>query len=145
LLTSWNVWTKQGSGPNRFLSALAHQTQVAEEIEAAEDKVKLQADAQVQNAGEAKAEKAKVELPPYARKFFCHKIVVMHPYTDESLLGDMLRRLAFWGERSVGDVQAADQAAEFLFPDERSQEVEAEAAGSCPPQRPEAEEPEPGA
>lgn len=47
-------------------------------------------------------------------KFFCHKIIVMHPYTDESLLGDMLRRVAFWGERSVADVRLADTIAQRL-------------------------------
>jgi glutamate/tyrosine decarboxylase-like PLP-dependent enzyme len=41
-------------------------------------------------------------------RFFAHKIVVMHPYTDESILSDLLGKIMFWGERSAEAVQAAD-------------------------------------
>jgi glutamate/tyrosine decarboxylase-like PLP-dependent enzyme len=43
-------------------------------------------------------------------RFFAHKIVVMHPYTDESILSDLLGKMMFWGERSAEAVQAADAA-----------------------------------
>jgi len=41
-------------------------------------------------------------------RFFAHKIVIMHPYTDESILSDLLGKMMFWGERSAEAVQAAD-------------------------------------
>lgn len=41
-------------------------------------------------------------------RFFAHKIVIMHPYTDESILSDLLGKVMFWGERSAEAVQAAD-------------------------------------
>ena len=100
LLTEWNAWSKQRDGRNPFLQVLA------EYFEAA-----------VARKPDATEKKDQDDLKKYARKFFCHKIVVMHPYTDESLLGDMLRRLAFYGERSVIDVRIADATAQFFFPD----------------------------
>ncbi len=96
LLTDWNAWTRQHGGRNPFFDLLAELI--------------------VNPAPEAGKNAGQTGLEDYARKFFCHKIVIMHPYTDESLLGDMLRRLAFWGERSVGDVRVSDATAGFFFP-----------------------------
>ncbi|HEX7832012.1 MAG TPA: hypothetical protein VF787_20315, partial [Thermoanaerobaculia bacterium] len=100
LLTEWNAWTRGSSdAPNPFFLKLCQY------IAASLDREK---------AGAKLTDNDHIQA--YARKFFCHKIIVMHPYTDESLLGDMLRRLAFWGERSVSDVQVSDSTAQFLFP-----------------------------
>ncbi len=112
LLTEWNAWTKQRDGSNPFLQLLAEYTAEAQQIEKVEEEQAT--DGEPKNTQDTKR---KERLDEYARKFFCHKIIVMHPYTDESLLGDVLRRLAFWGERSVLDVRVADATAQFLFPD----------------------------
>ncbi|HEX6641927.1 MAG TPA: pyridoxal-dependent decarboxylase [Thermoanaerobaculia bacterium] len=98
LLESWNVWLRRprakGYEANPFLTALAEDV-AAEELR--------------------KKEKSPAPRPVQtAIKFFCHKVIVMHPYTDESLLGDMLRRVAFWGERSVADVRIADSIGSFI-------------------------------
>ncbi|HEX4963540.1 MAG TPA: pyridoxal-dependent decarboxylase [Thermoanaerobaculia bacterium] len=100
ILTEWNAWARNKgkddqSASNPFFKVLA------ERIEKGARR------------GPKKQEKGKL----YAWKFFCHKLIVMHPYTDESLIGDMLRRVAFYGERSVIDVRVADATARFLFPD----------------------------
>ena len=103
LLTSWNAWTRQErkeEKPNPFFKVLCEY--LVQSLDRYE---------------ELKKDDKDTPLQPYARRFYCHKIVIMHPYTDESLLGDMLRRLAFWGERSVNDVRVADTTAKFLFPD----------------------------
>jgi glutamate/tyrosine decarboxylase-like PLP-dependent enzyme len=100
LLTKWNAWTRQTNDNNPFFDVLCHYFVNSLNRD---DKLHHEPD--------------DTYIEPYARKFFCHKIVVMHPYTDESLLGDMLRRLAFWGERSVNDVRISDMTANFLFPD----------------------------
>jgi len=100
LLTEWNAWARPLKGNNPFFEVLCRY--LANSVSRDEKVESLPGDTYIE---------------PYARKFFCHKIVVMHPYTDESLIGDMLRRLAFWGERSVNDVRIADTTASFLFPD----------------------------
>ena len=106
LLTRWNGWARPREGNNPFFEALcehlANSIDFDEQNDAAGEKKKTPDERQY--------------VYSYARKFFCHKIVVMHPYTDESLLGDMLRRAAFWGERSVIAVRLADSTANFLFP-----------------------------
>jgi hypothetical protein len=91
LLTGWNAWTRQEEGHCPFFDVLARLLEVEDAV-------------------------GKPAYPEYGRSFFCHKVIVMHPYTDETLLGDMLRRVAFWGERSVLDVSDADMRASFLFP-----------------------------
>ncbi|HJQ36448.1 MAG TPA: pyridoxal-dependent decarboxylase [Thermoanaerobaculia bacterium] len=102
LLTSWNAWTRQKGGESPFFNVLCRYL------------------VKSLNHDEGLEKKSKdTFLQSYARRFYCHKIVIMHPYTDESLLGDMLRRLAFWGERSVDDVRIADSTANLLFPDSR--------------------------
>lgn len=94
LLQGWSAWLHPQEGRNAFLQALAE--------EVAQD--------------EERKEKHPVpyRTPQTALKFFCHKVIVMHPYTDESLIGDMLRRVAFWGERSVTDVRISDTIADVL-------------------------------
>jgi glutamate/tyrosine decarboxylase-like PLP-dependent enzyme len=100
LLTKWNAWTRQTNDNNPFFDVLCDYF-----VNSINRDEKLD------------HEPGDTYIEPYARKFFCHKIIVMHPYTDESLVGDMLRRLAFWGERSVNDVRISDMTANFLFPD----------------------------
>lgn len=103
LYESWNAWlrppaSEDGPSPaTPFLAALAEQA-LAEEKKA---------------LAEEEKEKPGTE-PAIPLKFFCHKIIVMHPYTDETLLGDMLRRVAFWGERSVADVRISDEIAGLI-------------------------------
>jgi hypothetical protein len=43
-------------------------------------------------------------------KFFVQKIIVMHAFSDESVLSDLLGKLAFWGERSAEAVHASHAA-----------------------------------
>ena len=118
LLTNWNAWTRQHNdknpehdGRNPFFELLAEFI-----VNPAPAATNGETATPTDSAGRPGT--CGPGLEDYARKFFCHKIVVMHPYTDESLLGDMLRRLAFWGERSVGDVRVSDAAAGFFFPKE---------------------------
>jgi len=96
LLQNWNAWLRPPKGENGFLQVLAEEVEVDEQRK------------------EEEPVKVKVRPPQTALKFFCHKVIVMHPYTDESLLGDMLRRVAFWGERSVADVHIADAIVDIL-------------------------------
>lgn len=98
LLTSWNAWTFGAAETTPFFEVLAEAVA----------------------ASKLPQEQRPHGIPfleEYAQKFFCHKVVIMHPYTDESLLGDMLRRLAFWGGRSAADVPIADATARFFFPE----------------------------
>ena len=101
MLAEWNAWTRQANQRRPFFDVLTRsiprRTPGPSESGAAAP-------------GGAEA------LQGYARKFFCHKIVTMHPYTDESLVSDMLRRMAFWGERSALAVRVADASAQFFFP-----------------------------
>jgi glutamate/tyrosine decarboxylase-like PLP-dependent enzyme len=120
LLASWNAWARRKDGSCPFFDALLKA--VADAMDR-EDERKTAPAGRTQ--GEKKGDAADLaELRRYARKFFCHKVITMHPYSDESLLGDMLRRLAFWGERSVTDVAIADATANLLFPDSIQPEPE---------------------
>ena len=101
LFAKWNAWARQADGRCPFFDVLALAVAAAGDRRASRRELAV---------GEE-------ELKRYASKFFCHKVILMHPYSDESLLGDMLRRLAFWGERSVSDVRVADATAQFFFPD----------------------------
>ena len=112
LLTSWNAWTRQRNGQSPFFNVLCRY--LAKSLQRDDEEKKEGKD------GKKKGEEPDTYIQPYARRFYCHKIVIMHPYTDESLVGDMLRRLAFWGERSVNDVRTADTMAKVLFPDAKS-------------------------
>jgi glutamate/tyrosine decarboxylase-like PLP-dependent enzyme len=108
LLQRWNLWARPKAGKTaHFFDVLAAAVRKQEDVEA-----------EKRGAWGETREKRFTELRreiPYGDlKFFCHKIVVMHPYTDESLLGDMLRRVAFWGERSMADVHVADSAERIL-------------------------------
>ena len=95
LLESWNAWLRPpAKGRNPFLAALADEVAV--------------------DAKRKEEKNVKPRPIQTALKFFCHKVIVMHPYTDESLIGDMLRRVAFWGERSVPDIRIADTIAALI-------------------------------
>jgi glutamate/tyrosine decarboxylase-like PLP-dependent enzyme len=108
LLQSWNVWAQPKAGKSaHFFDALAEKVRDLEEAESHKRK-------KWGETRETQFTEPRGNIPYGEMKFFCHKIVVMHPYTDESLLGDMLRRVAFWGERSMGDVHVADSAAKII-------------------------------
>ena len=62
----------------------------------------------------AKAIQDSVDAEEGAVRFFAHKIVIMHPYTDKSILSDLLSKMMFWGERSVEAVRLADAACEAM-------------------------------
>jgi glutamate/tyrosine decarboxylase-like PLP-dependent enzyme len=105
LLTKWNAWARQPAPDG------------SEDVNPFFDVLCKYLVNSLNRDDNEKNEPGDAYIEDYARKFFCHKIIVMHPYTDESLVGDMLRRLAFWGERSVNDVRVSDMTANFLFPD----------------------------
>ncbi len=95
LLCDWNVWTRW-----RKESGLWH----CPFFEVLTDEVRSSEG----NPGSSVAD-SKHWKEGFVR-FFSHKIVVMHPYTDESILSDMLGKLMFWGERSAEAVRMADAA-----------------------------------
>lgn len=112
LLQSWNVWTRRSETKRTgFFDALTEE--VAEQHERSEAKRAKFFTPEDVGKGDSTQE-AEGASQHSEMKFFCHKVIVMHPYTDESLLGDMLRRVAFWGEQSMSDVHIADSAAEIL-------------------------------
>ena len=109
---SWNAWLRPVTLPDApesvgtpFLNALAE--------ELIEDEKLKEETKEKQKTGKVPDSVGGTVRPTL--KFFCHKVIVMHPYTDESLLGDMLRRVAFWGERSVPDVRIADEIGRLII------------------------------
>jgi glutamate/tyrosine decarboxylase-like PLP-dependent enzyme len=119
LLQGWNVWARPNANSRAcFFDVMAGEVRKQKECdddndgrfkETIEDwnaHIKGKRD---EDRSESPFGEMKVEM-----KFFCQKIIIMHPYTDESLLGDMLRRVAFWGEQSAADVHVADSAATMI-------------------------------
>jgi Pyridoxal-dependent decarboxylase conserved domain len=95
LLCEWNVWTRWEKTAKRWHSPFFEV--LADEVRASQSDPK------------SPAEYGKHAEEGFVR-FFAHKIVVMHPYTDESILSDLLGKLMFWGERSAEAVRMADAA-----------------------------------
>lgn len=97
LLSDWNLWTRASRDPGAyspFFRVLANFAGENATDYVSDDEGRAPLDARERSV-----------------RFFCHKIVVMHPYTDESLLSDLLHKISFWGERSAAEVDQADQAA----------------------------------
>jgi len=92
LLDDWNVWLRRDretDGDRRlvpFLRALVDAVDIR----------RADADPRRREEGDV--------------RFFCHKVVVMHPYTDESILSNLLAKVAGWGEQSAAAVDHADAA-----------------------------------
>ncbi|MBV8520259.1 MAG: hypothetical protein JO197_22905 [Acidobacteria bacterium] len=100
MLAAWNAWSRWPEARETgFFRALAEAVKADEPVQ------------KRKNEPENSHSRKRVQS---VLKFFCHKIILMHPFTDESLVGDMLRRMAFWGEISVRDVRTADAAAKVL-------------------------------
>ena len=94
LLSEWNVWARWKVGGNYlkcpFFEALAKEIQ------------------------DPSTPANTVRFEEGSVRFFAHKIVIMHPYTDESILSDLLGKMVFWGERSADAVRSADAACEAM-------------------------------
>jgi glutamate/tyrosine decarboxylase-like PLP-dependent enzyme len=124
LLQSWNSWARRSDTQRAgFFDALTEE--VAEQHERSEAKRKSFFSPPTSSGEEERplgetipsgnaADQSANSIHESEMKFFCHKVITMHPYTDESLLGDMLRRVAFWGEQSMTDVSVADSAVEII-------------------------------
>jgi hypothetical protein len=78
LFSAWNIWTRWADRPTPFFVALSRLLD-----------------------GKSKEDEGHA-------MFFAHKIVIMHPYTDESILSDILGKIILWGERSAAAVENAD-------------------------------------
>jgi hypothetical protein len=105
LLCEWNVWMRwKNTTPDEALGADGESQHspffqvLAEQVRSSADKYNNQ------------AERDKGLYSEGLVRFFAHKIVIMHPYTDESILSDLLGKMMFWGERSADAVEMADAA-----------------------------------
>jgi glutamate/tyrosine decarboxylase-like PLP-dependent enzyme len=119
LLQGWNKWAQPApSGRAGFFDALAEEVGRQEVCEKRDSGRSITEAAKWYARMDKKRDEPRSESPfgemKVEMKFFCQKIIIMHPYTDESLLGDMLRRVAFWGEQSAADVHVADSAATMI-------------------------------
>ena len=116
LLAQWNVWTRWTIPEIAQGEPEAEIAKGNPEAETAKGEPKLWScpffEVMAENIQDPSQPRGPDQFREGAVRFFAHKIVVMHPYTDESILSDLLGKMMFWGERSADAVRFADAASE---------------------------------